>query len=202
MAQRPWVSWACCRPRRATRRSYNPQASCAGKHPVARDGARGILPTGPVFVIVARMDKVERFRSFFVEGPSDECWEWMGPTHNGYGKFGRENAHRRAWISANGPVPPGCEIHHICHNRGCVNPNHGSPIDIIAHRQIHSRKEAGVCRRGHPYNGSVNKTTGAQVCKTCELESARSRRRQKALDARMAASYALMRKHKSSPNGG
>jgi hypothetical protein len=37
-------------------------------------------------------------------------------------------AHRVFWEDANGPIPEGCEIDHLCRNRGCVNPDHMEPV--------------------------------------------------------------------------
>lgn len=33
-------------------------------------------------------------------------------------------AHRASWTHANGPIPPGMTVDHICFNRACVNPEH------------------------------------------------------------------------------
>lgn len=61
-----------------------------------------------------------------------ECWKWTsnllrGPD-GGYGRFwadGRQNlSHRVSYEWANGPIPEGLIIDHICHNRACVNPDH------------------------------------------------------------------------------
>lgn len=55
-----------------------------------------------------------------------DCILWSGPTNGwpGYGKCGKEYAHRRAWEIANGPIPPGKWILHKCDVRLCVNPAH------------------------------------------------------------------------------
>jgi HNH endonuclease/Helix-turn-helix domain of resolvase len=65
-------------------------------------------------------------------GGPDACHPWTGkPRRDGYGmmKFGGKYrlAHTVAWELANGPVPPGLEIDHECHNRALL---------------------AGTCRRG------------------------------------------------------
>lgn len=68
---------------------------------------------------------------------TDSCWNWTGARHSeGYGKVhvsasGNSHnlfAHRLAWISVNGDVPKGLVIHHTCHNRSCVNPEHLATI--------------------------------------------------------------------------
>ena len=52
---------------------------------------------------------------------------------NGYGqvgttKYGTRYAHRVAWIEANGPIPGGLDIDHLCRNRACVNVEHLEPV--------------------------------------------------------------------------
>lgn len=66
---------------------------------------------------------------------SGSCWEWTGSrsSHTGYGMFNYlkpdgvrkpTTAHRAAWDLLVGPIPAGMYIDHVCHNRGCVNPEH------------------------------------------------------------------------------
>lgn len=58
-----------------------------------------------------------------------ECLTWTA-SHNGYG-YGRMKingrdtlVHRWVWEQANGQIPPGVEIDHVCHNRACVKREH------------------------------------------------------------------------------
>lgn len=60
---------------------------------------------------------------------SGGCWEWQASVSSvGYGAFwdGRtmNKAHRVSYEYAHGPIKPGSDIDHICHNRICVNPEH------------------------------------------------------------------------------
>lgn len=69
------------------------------------------------------------------------CWLWTGTqSSHGYGNFtlmeyqpGRTKegtkrrelrSHRYSWEKANGPIPEGMEIDHVCHNKLCVRPSH------------------------------------------------------------------------------
>jgi hypothetical protein len=90
-------------------------------------------------------DDVARFWSKVDKGTPDECWHWQGaPTTYGYGELGIGGragrnvlAHRFAYELCVGPISPGLEIDHVCHNidptcegdlrcmhRRCVNPAH------------------------------------------------------------------------------
>lgn len=69
---------------------------------------------------------------------TDGCWLWTASRSGGrkreqYGQFvvtvapnmvRRIGAHVWAYEQANGPVPSGLEIMHLCHNRLCVRPDH------------------------------------------------------------------------------
>lgn len=57
------------------------------------------------------------------------CIVWEGSLYGGgYGQLSVNGkvvpAHRYAWEMANGPIPTGMDIDHICGNRACVNVGH------------------------------------------------------------------------------
>jgi hypothetical protein len=65
----------------------------------------------------------------YVVDPVTSCWEWQRTkTKGGYGRINVNGhsmpAHRFYFESTNGPVPEGLEMDHLCHNPGCVNPDH------------------------------------------------------------------------------
>jgi len=64
-----------------------------------------------------------------VKGGSDfDCWPWQGrSTDFGYGRFGRDMAHRVAYELINGPIPENALIRHRCDNPACCNPKHLEP---------------------------------------------------------------------------
>lgn len=131
-------------------------------------------------------------------GPN-ECWPWFAGKSNGYGNLrwqgGTEYAHRLIYIEAFGPIPPGAEVDHTCHNntgcrltnkcphRACCNPAH---LEAVPHQVNASRgtvKDANAERRGprvthcvhgHEYTAEnssfayIKKTGRTQRrCKTC-----------------------------------
>lgn len=57
------------------------------------------------------------------------CWFWRGHINNrGYGKFGRDFAHRFAYIVSGGTIAEGLEIDHLCRRPNCVRPDHLEPV--------------------------------------------------------------------------
>lgn len=70
---------------------------------------------------------------------SSGCWVWSkGKTVRGY-PWG--HAHRRYWETANGPIPDGWQVHHVCRNTSCVNPNHLEAVEIREHQVLHFLEE-------------------------------------------------------------
>ena len=58
-----------------------------------------------------------------------DCLLWTGSKNlQGYGRIrvdgSMSTTHRYAWQRANGPIPEGKIVDHICHNRACVNLEH------------------------------------------------------------------------------
>lgn len=72
---------------------------------------------------------------------TETCWLWIGNLNaKGYGAYSKTEyqsgrvkegmkyismaAHRYSWELANGPIPEGIEIDHMCHTPVCVRPEH------------------------------------------------------------------------------
>lgn len=75
--------------------------------------------------------------AWIVVDPSTGCWLWTGRIdRDGYGRAGSIGAHRAVWLALRGPIPPGLQLDHLCHDpdicyltvkcphRRCVNPDH------------------------------------------------------------------------------
>ena len=87
-------------------------------------------------------------------------------------------AHRAAWMLANGPVPEGMVLDHICRNRACINVDHLRVVtqqeNIMAGR--HSIDNRSHCNQGHPFikeNIMVRKN-GWRECAECNRVRARA----------------------------
>ena len=120
------------------------------------------------------------------------CWLWLGATNaKGYGHIRSvENGplisvHRVAYELANGAVPEGLEVDHLCFERACLNPDHLEAISHTdnvrrgRHNQNHGKAE---CINGHAFddaNTSID-SLGKRVCKTCARDRMRAHRARKA----------------------
>lgn len=66
-------------------------------------------------------------------GYGSPCWLWqLTCDHFGYGRLRHQgklwNAHRFYWVQANGPIPDGLQLDHLCRVPSCVNPAHLEPV--------------------------------------------------------------------------
>jgi hypothetical protein len=116
------------------------------------------------------------------------CWEWIGSlTPQGYGQIsGRPQvkrallAHRVSWALANGKVPKGLQLDHLCRNRKCVNPQHLEPVTSrinvlrgISPPAVNARMTK--CKRGHALSDAYI-WRGMRFCRTCRKMKNKLRR--------------------------
>ena len=102
---------------------------------------------------------LDKFEALVVH--TDTCWLWKG-SHDieGYPRmvFRGQNykAHRWSYEHFNGSIPEGFVVDHMCHTKGCVNPEHLRAVTIRANTQNRSGAPAdnksagrlGVSRSG------------------------------------------------------
>lgn len=110
------------------------------------------------------------------------CLLYIGADNgNGYGQFtypnGKKNgyAHRYAWERANGPIPAGLTVDHLCRVRRCVNAAHMELVDGVENylRAVRIRTR---CRNGkHEYTpeNTIIRKDGRRICRACKEETGR-----------------------------
>lgn len=122
----------------------------------------------------------------------DQCVEYTGyRDEKGYGRMVRKldgvtyfAAHRYFYALANGPIPTGLVIDHLCRNRACVNVWH---LEAVSQRRNVLRgvgvaaqfAERSACAQGHAYrDGSYRaRSDGGRRCLACERAAEQQRPR-------------------------
>lgn len=75
--------------------------------------------------------------------PATGCWVWQKSTLRGYPVGRRGKAHRWYYEDAYGPIPENHDIHHLCRNTLCVNPEHLEAVHERMHDLKHMLREKG-----------------------------------------------------------
>jgi hypothetical protein len=125
------------------------------------------------------------------------CWLWLASIgSHGYGQFNEgpgpngtkliRSAHRLTWEDANGPVPVGLELDHLCRVRSCCRPTHLETVSRIENvRRGGAGRHNAIkthCKQGHPFdelNTAVyvaHTGTLGRACRACHNAAGRRRR--------------------------
>lgn len=138
--------------------------------------------------IKGRIPMAERFWSKVKINDHTGCMEWIAGTNGvGYGTFfvRWENggnvmqlAHRWSYEEANGTIPEGLVIDHLCRNPSCVNPRHLEAVsfreNILRGTGMSARHAIKTeCINGHPLSGDnlILRSNGRwRDCRTCKRE--------------------------------
>jgi hypothetical protein len=90
------------------------------------------------------------------QGPHGSCWSWRGRHERGYGvtpyvvqktKASTQMVHRVLWEYRNGPLGK-LDLHHVCRNKSCCNPEHLQKMTRLEHMSLHVPKGVQVGRQG------------------------------------------------------
>ncbi len=112
------------------------------------------------------------------------CWLWTARTTRGYGMFwdGERQvyAHRFSYEMAQGTIPPGAHLDHLCRVPRCVNPAHLEPVSVrenVARSPIHNGAKTH-CKWGHEFTAENTYVwNGGRICRTCVRLRARRYRK-------------------------
>jgi hypothetical protein len=95
---------------------------------------------------------------------------------DGYAFRGRTRAHIAAWVAANGAVPDGLELDHLCRRRHCIALHHLEPVTREENERRKSwayRARIKWCPRGHCMElYAVLTPEGGRVCRLCNRAAA------------------------------
>lgn len=91
-------------------------------------------------------------------------------------------AHRVAYVRANGAIPDGMVIDHLCNTPACINPDHlaatSQRVNVLRSERTLAGRNARKthCIHGHPLSGdNLYEHRGKRSCRTCRRESDRRR---------------------------
>lgn len=134
---------------------------------------------------------------------TDACWIWRGYIDPvGYGRLrfaGKTQlAHRVSFVIANGSIPAGLTLDHLCYVKACVNPAHLDPVSQAVNyaRAVEMGRVAGNgeehrqkthCAQDHPYdeeNTYYRKAGAGRSCRECTRTRMVERRRAKGIQPR------------------
>lgn len=132
--------------------------------------------------------RIDRFNARIHK--TDSCWLWTGAiNHRGYGRYGKELAHRVSVRLSGVSIPKGKVVDHLCRVRNCVNPAHLRVVTV--EENIFADKSESIpalnklktnCINGHPYvDGNIYfvGTRKHRVCRECRLAAANARHRRR-----------------------
>lgn len=114
--------------------------------------------------------------------PQGACLVWTGATCKGHGRVAYRGrlwyVHRLLWEQANGPVPDGFVLDHVCMVKACANLDHLRPVDHRTNTTENTNGNASkeLCANGHPYDRIERRADGSfrgRRCSQCIAVNAR-----------------------------
>ena len=121
---------------------------------------------------------IERLLERVEIDPGTGCWNALfSKVRGGYSRIAiypktEVYVHRLAYEHFRGSIPEKLDVHHICRNPKCVNPDH---LELLTryehtHRSLYSNAAKMFCRNGHRLsldNVYQRPSTGYRECRIC-----------------------------------
>jgi len=157
-------------------RAHLARGMCSGHYRQSRK--KGVLR--PLSAWMRRLTEAERFELKIAPGENG-CIIWTGAiSPAGYGQFCVDgiqvSAHRWSYQRANGPIPAGKVVDHLCRVPKCVNPSH---LEVVS-QQENTLRGVGPsaqnarkthCHRGHEFSeGNTAVYENRRICRTCQRQ--------------------------------
>lgn len=118
------------------------ECGCGEETPIAKRSARGNVVGQPMRYV----DQRHAQRGTYTVDPASGCWLMHPDVIDGYSRVHRDGesklAHVWHWEQANGPVPDGLELDHLCRTPNCVRPSH---LEAVTHGE--NMRRAFAARR-------------------------------------------------------
>ena len=105
------------------------------------------------------------------------CWIWPLVDRKGYGRLARDgrawSAHRFFYTQANGPIPEGMTVDHLCFVPACCNPAHLRLLTLTENVRNQRSARKTHCSNGHEYTEANTyirpdaSRGGTRDCRTC-----------------------------------
>jgi hypothetical protein len=132
-----------------------------------------------------------------------KCWEFPVAINEVYGQFSHKTktwrAHRIMKFWMDGNLPAGYDVHHVCNNPSCVNPDHLENLKPKANILESETTQAGRnsqkirCPKEHPYAGdNLMMSGGKRLCRTCHTAKSRNYPADKKRKAALKSYYKKM----------
>ena len=116
----------------------------------------------------------------------NECWTWAAYRNpRGYGTFcighGKQRlAHRVAHEQWGGNIKKGHTVHHTCHTRSCVNPDHLLALSHTDHMALHraerllTETNCKQCGAERSEENTYTTRAGYRNCRPCKTAKSRA----------------------------
>lgn len=125
-----------------------------------------------------------------IEISESGCWISLYSTgSHGYSQIGWQQGkkvtmklgHRVSWEAANGPIPDGMTVDHVCRVRRCINPEHLRLMSNLENARggggLHIGKPVPLGRKcGKGLHELLKYPSGAVGCRECQISRARKKR--------------------------